>query len=122
MLLDFIFISTVLKLNNLFPIYNFTSIFILWALFLNFLGLIGLFKKRNNIILFFISLELSILSVTILFILSSILLQNSIFGQILSLFILTLAACESSIGLALLITFFKLKSTVSVKKLNSLAG
>ncbi len=122
MLLHHYILEIILTLNNTFPIYNFSSIFILWALFLNFIGLIGLFKRRNNIILFFISLELSILSVTILFILGSIILKNDMFGQILSLFILTLAACESSIGLALLITFFKLKSTVSVKKLNSLVG
>ncbi len=122
MLLHHYILEIILTLNNTFPIYNFSSIFILWALFLNFIGLIGLFKRRNNIILFFISLELSILSVTILFILGSIILKNDTFGQILSLFILTLAACESSIGLALLITFFKLKSTVSVKKLNSLVG
>lgn len=105
-----------------FPNYNFVSMFILWGLSLNMLGLMGLFRRRNNIILFFISLELSILSVTLLFIVGSILLNDPYFGQIVALFILTLAACESSIGLALLVSFFRLNSTVDVNKFNSLAG
>jgi NADH-quinone oxidoreductase subunit K len=105
-----------------FIYYNFYSIFIFYSLFLIFTALIGLTKKRTNLILFFISLELAILSITILFIFGSLLISNSYFGQIISLFILTLAACESSIGLALLITFFKLKSSVNIAKLNSLVG
>lgn len=108
------------NLVNIFPNYYFNNIFIIWILFLIFTSLIGLFKQKNNIILFFINLELSILGISLLFIFSSILINNYNFGQIIALFILTLAACESSIGLSILIIFFKLKNSISTKKINSI--
>ena len=96
--------------------------FVLWALTLNVIGLFGLYKNETNIILYYVSLELCLLSITLLFIFGTALMNQAITGQVLAIFILTIAACESAIGLTILILFFKLKNTVSVKKLDSIIG
>ena len=84
-------------------------------------GLIGIIKNKNNILLIFIFLEVSLLSINLIFIFGSILFNNDV-GLIIAIFILTLSACESCIGLAILISFFKLKGSVNTIKLNSLIG
>jgi NADH-quinone oxidoreductase subunit K len=77
------------------------------------IGLIGMILNRSNIILVLMSIELMLLSVNLGFIGVSILFDD-IIGIIFSLFILTVAAAESSIGLALLIIYFRTRSTVSI--------
>ena len=93
----------------------------LFSILLLFCGLIGLIKNKSNVLLIFIFLEVALLSINLIFIFSSNLINNNT-NLIIAIFILTLAACESCIGLAILITFFKLKGTTNTIKLNSLIG
>ena len=68
-------------------------------------GMCGVFFSRTNILLVLMSLELMLLSVSILSIFSSILLDDLI-GQLFTLFVLTIGAAESSIGLALIVYYY----------------
>jgi NADH-quinone oxidoreductase subunit K len=70
-----------------------------------FVGMCGVFFSRTNILLVLMSLELMLLSVSILSVFSSILLDDLI-GQLFTLFVLTIGASESSIGLALIVCYY----------------
>ncbi len=83
-------------------------------------GVIG-FLIRRNIIIMFISIELMLNAVNISLVAFSHYLQ-SMRGQILVFFIITVAAAEAAIGLALLIAFFRNKTTVSVDEINLMKG
>jgi NADH-quinone oxidoreductase subunit K len=67
------------------------------------------------------SIELMLLAVNLLFIFLSIYLDD-IIGQIFSLYILTIAAAESSIGLALIVIYYRLRGTISVDYISSIKG
>lgn len=84
------------------------------------IGVIG-FLIRRNIIIMFISIELMLNAVNISLIAFSHYLQ-SMRGQVMVFFIITVAAAEAAIGLALLIAFFRNKTTVSVDEINLLKG
>jgi NADH-quinone oxidoreductase subunit K len=84
-----------------------------------FISILGLITNRKNILITIISLELLFLTVNINFTLFSIYLDD-ILGQIFVLFILTVAAAESSIGLAILTTYFKLRNTIQVSQILTL--
>ena len=96
-------------------------IFFTLPLFLFFLGLSGIFLNRKNIILILISVELLLLSINFNLLVSSSYLDDSI-GQIFSIFILTVAAAESSIGLAILVSYYRIKGTVGIEFVNLLKG
>jgi NADH:ubiquinone oxidoreductase subunit K len=81
--------------------------------FLFFLGLCGMFLSRKHLIIILISLEILILSSIILFTYSSVIFDD-LYGQIVSLFLLTVAASESAIGLALLVLFYRLRGGISI--------
>ena len=83
------------------------------------IGIIGLVLNRKNILIIIISIELMLLSVNLNFITFSIYLDD-ISGQIFVLFILTVAAAESSIGLAILSSYYNLKNNILIEKLNIL--
>ncbi len=70
------------------------------------IGIFGLFLSRKSIILIIMSLELLLLAVNYNFLFFSVYLDD-LMGQVFSLFILTIGACESSIGLALLICYYR---------------
>ena len=107
--------------NNLnyldFNVINLISITFL----LFFTGVLGIINKRNNILLVLISIELLFLSINVNFIIFSIYLDD-LLGQVFSLFILTVAASESAIALAILVIYYRLRSTVYIDSLNSLKG
>jgi len=95
----------------------------LLSLLLLLTGLLGVLKNKNNILIIFIFLEVCLLSISLIFIFGSNLLYfNNNVGQIVAIFVLTLAAAESCIGLSLLIVFFKLKGSINTNNLNSLIG
>ena len=96
-------------------------IFFTLSIFLFFLGLSGIFLNRKNIILILISVELLLLSINFILLVSSSYLDDSI-GQIFSIFILTVAAAESSIGLAILVIYYRIKGTVGIEFVNLLKG
>ncbi len=81
-------------------------IHLLLPLILFIIGIFGLFLSRKNIILIIMSLELMLLSINYNFLFLSTYLDD-LLGQLFSLFILTIGACESAIGLALLICYYR---------------
>jgi NADH-quinone oxidoreductase subunit K len=81
-----------------------------------FIGIIGLVLNRKNILITLMALELMLLAVNLNFVVFSIYLDD-IMGQVFVLFILTIAATESSIGLALLMVYFKLKNNIQMEKI-----
>ena len=85
------------------------------------IGIAGIFLNRKNIIVILMSIELILLSVNINFVSFSIFL-NDITGQIFTLFILTVAAAEAAIGLAIIVVYYRNTSTIDVEKIQSLKG
>ena len=90
-------------------------------LFIFLIGLLGIFINRKNILLVIVCVELVLLSINFIFLISSFYLDD-IFGQIFAIFILTVAAAESSIGLAILITYYRVKRTIAIESLHLLKG
>ena len=85
------------------------------------LGVFGIFVNRKNVIVILMSIELILLSVNINMVAFSVYLQN-ITGQIFALFILTVAAAEAAIGLAILVVFFRNRGSIQVEDINSMKG
>ena len=84
-------------------------------------GVFGVFLNRKNIIVILMSIELMLLAVNINFVAFSAFL-NDLHGQVFTMFILTVAAAEAAIGLAILVTFFRNKGAIAVEDLSSLKG
>ena len=85
------------------------------------LGVIGIFLNRKNVISILMSIELILLGVNINFIAFSY-FSSDLTGQIFSFFILTVAAAEAAIGLAILVVYFRNKGSIDVKDINLLKG
>ena len=83
------------------------------------IGIIGIFLNRKNIIVILMSIELILLAVNINLVAFSIFLGD-LTGQIFTLFILTVAAAEAAIGLAILVALYRNKKSISVSELNKL--
>jgi NADH-quinone oxidoreductase subunit K len=96
-----------------------TLFFIPFAIF--FIGLFGIFLNRKNVLLIIVCIELILLAINFSFLISSYYLDD-VLGQIFALFILTVAAAESSIGLAILVVYYRVKGTISIEFVNSLKG
>ncbi len=85
------------------------------------LGVIGIFLNRKNVINILMSIELILLGVNLNFISFSF-FSNDMTGQVFSLFVLTVAAAEAAIGLAILVVYFRNKGSIDVKDVNVLKG
>ena len=85
------------------------------------IGVAGIFLNRKNIIILLMSIELMLLAVNINFVVFSSYL-NDIVGQVFSLFILTVAAAEAAIGLAILLVYFRNKGTIAVEDASQMRG
>ncbi len=85
------------------------------------LGLAGIILNRKNIIVLLMSIELMLLAVNTNFVAFSYFLQNMI-GQVFVFFVLTVAASEAAIGLAILVVFYRKQHTIEVEELNILKG
>ena len=85
------------------------------------IGIVGIFLNRKNVIILLMSIELMLLAVNMNFVAFSHYLQD-ISGQIFVFFILTVAAAESAIGLAILVVLFRNLSTINVDDLDKLKG
>jgi len=83
------------------------------------IGVLGLVLNRKNILITIMSIELMLLAVNLNFIVFSIYLDD-IVGHIFVIFILTIAATESAIGLAILTVYYKLKNTIQMDKIKSI--
>jgi len=90
-------------------------------LILFILSIIGIILNRSNIILILICIEIMLLSLSLNFLIHTFIL-NSILGQLCSIYIITIAAVESAIGLSIMISFYKLKGSISIRFLNLLKG
>jgi NADH:ubiquinone oxidoreductase subunit K len=91
------------------------------SLILFLLGIWGIFLNRKNILVMLMSIELMLLAVNFNLIVFSVYLDD-IMGQIFALLVLTVAAAESAIGLALLVVYYRVRGTISVEFINLLKG
>jgi len=85
------------------------------------ISVVGIFLNRKNVVILLMSIELLLLAVNINFVAFSHFLQDTA-GQIFVFFILTVAAAEAAIGLAILIVLFRSRRTINVEELDSLKG
>ena len=85
------------------------------------LGVLGIILNRKNIIVILMSVELILLSVNINLVSFSSFLGD-LTGQVFSLFILTVAAAEAAIGLAILVTYYRNRGSIAVEDINVLKG
>lgn len=85
------------------------------------IALFGIFMNRKNIIVLLMCVELLLLAVNINFVAFAAHYQQ-LNGQIFALFVLTVAAAEAAIGLALLVVYFRNRSTIAVSDMNQLQG
>ena len=85
------------------------------------LGIFGIFLNRKNVIIIMMSIELMLLAVNINFVAFSHFL-NDLVGQIFTMFVLTVAAAEAAIGLAIVVVFFRNRGTIEVEEINQLKG
>ena len=85
------------------------------------LGFLGIFLNRKNVIIILMSIELILLSVSINFVTFSAFLGD-LFGQVFVMFVLTVAAAESAIGLAILMIYFRNRGSIAVEDVNTMKG
>ena len=85
------------------------------------IGLAGVFLNRKNIIVILMSIELILLAVNINLVSFSIFI-NDLTGQISTLFILTVAAAEAAIGLAIIVVYYRNSGTIRVEEIDKLKG
>ena len=85
------------------------------------IGVLGIFLNRKNIIIILMSVELILLAVNINFVAFSTYLGDLV-GQVFALFILTVAAAEAAIGLAILVVYFRNRGTIAVEDVNLMTG
>lgn len=85
------------------------------------LGVLGIVLNRSNLIIMLMSIELMLLAIAFLFLINSVVIDNLI-GQVFTLMVLTVAAAESAIGLAILVAYYRVRGTIAVKSLNLLRG
>ncbi len=85
------------------------------------IGIFGLFLNRKNVIILLMSIELILLAVNINFVAFSSFLHD-LAGQVFTLFVLTVAAAEAAIGLAILVCFFRNRGTIAVEDVNVMKG
>jgi NADH-quinone oxidoreductase subunit K len=85
------------------------------------IGVLGIFLNRKNIIIILMSVELILLAVNINFVAFSTHLGDLV-GQVFALFVLTVAAAEAAIGLAILVVYFRNRGTIAVEDVNLMKG
>ena len=85
------------------------------------IGMLGIFLNRKNIIIILMSVELILLAVNINFVAFSTSLGDLV-GQVFALFVLTVAAAEAAIGLAILVVYFRNRGTIAVEDVNMMKG
>ncbi len=85
------------------------------------IGVCGIFLNRKNIITILMSIELILLSVNINFVAFSVKLGD-LTGQVFAMFVLTVAAAEAAIGLAILVIYFRNRGSIAVEDVNMMKG
>lgn len=95
--------------------------YLLLAAILFTIGVCGIFLNRKNVITLLMSIELMLLSVNINFVAFSAYLGD-ILGQVFTMFVLTVAAAEAAIGLAILVVYFRNRGTIAVEDISEMKG
>jgi NADH-quinone oxidoreductase subunit K len=85
------------------------------------LGVLGIFLNRKNVIIILMSIELILLAVNINLVAFSVYLGDLV-GQVFAMFVLTVAAGEAAIGLAILVIYFRNRGTIAVDDINMMKG
>ncbi len=85
------------------------------------LGIFGIFLNRKNVIIILMSIELMLLAVNINLVAFSTHL-NDLVGQVFAMFVLTVAAAEAAIGLAILVVYFRNRGSIAVEDINLMKG
>jgi len=85
------------------------------------LGILGIFLNRKNVIVILMSVELMLLAVNINLVAFSAEL-NDLVGQVFAMFVLTVAAAEAAIGLAILMAYFRNRGSIAVEDINMMKG
>lgn len=85
------------------------------------IGVFGIFLNRKNVIIILMSVELILLAVNINLVAFSAFLGDLV-GQVFALFVLTVAAAEAAIGLAILVVYFRNRGTIAVEDINLMKG
>ena len=85
------------------------------------LGIFGIFLNRKNVIIILMSIELMLLAVNINLVAFSTHLYDLV-GQVFAMFVLTVAAAEAAIGLAILVVYFRNRGTIAVEDINMMKG
>ncbi len=85
------------------------------------IGIFGIFLNRKNVIIMLMSIELMLLAVNINLVAFSS-YMNDLVGQIFAMFVLTVAAAEAAIGLAILVIYFRRRGTIEVEDINQMKG
>jgi NADH-quinone oxidoreductase subunit K len=85
------------------------------------LGVFGIFLNRKNVIIIMMSIELILLAVNLNFVAFSHFLGD-LAGQVFTMFVLTVAAAEAAIGLAIVVVFFRNRGTIAVEEINQMKG
>lgn len=85
------------------------------------IGILGVIFNRKNILIVLMSIELILLGINVNFVLFSILIDDAV-GQIVALFVLTVAAGESAIGLAILVAYYKVRNSIAIESVQALYG
>jgi len=93
--------------------------FILVSVTLFIIGLVGFIINRKNILLLLLSLEIMLLAVNINFVVFSVFLDD-LLGQIFTLIVLTVAAAESALGLAILIVYYRVRGGIALDTVQTL--
>jgi len=110
-------VSSLSKKNKLMDLVKYLAV----SMTLFLLGIWGIFLNRKNIIVMLMSIELMLLAVNLNLLIFSVYLDDLI-GQIFALLVLTVAAAESAIGLALLVVYYRVRGTISVEFINLMRG
>jgi NADH-quinone oxidoreductase subunit K len=105
------------KLAGYFDLFNLLFVFI--GLF--FIAMFGLLIVRRNAIIVFMSIEILLLGCNYLFVIGSIIIDDSM-GLVYTLLVLTIAAAESAVGLAILVIFYRSRGMIELSVINNLKG
>lgn len=85
------------------------------------IGIFGIFLNRKNLIVIMMSIELMLLAVNINLVAFSV-FQGNVVGQVFAMLVLTVAAAEAAIGLAILVVYFRNRGTIAVEDINAMKG
>ncbi|HEU0118318.1 MAG TPA: NADH-quinone oxidoreductase subunit NuoK [Alphaproteobacteria bacterium] len=85
------------------------------------IGVLGIFINRKNVIVILMSIELMLLAVNINFVAFSV-FQKNLIGQVFTMIVLTVAAAEAAIGLAILVVYFRNRGNIAVEDINQMKG